>query len=252
MILRRLASIVFSGSIGVAALAGCSSGTDTTKATEVATSVAAAGGVSSTDAAITEAAATDAPGAADSAAQIPTPGPVAAVPTVPILIGPGGIADVRIGDDVDPTIKRLTELLGPPTSDSGWGPQQSPCENMGTRERSVSWNTFTVFFATGPTENVKNAGDHMSAYLLFEGDGEDGASADPKRFVLSDQKPVLGRTLADLKVLSPKAQRFDSEIEGPVWLLGDGPNDLSGGLSTDAADGVERTTTARAGLFCID
>jgi hypothetical protein len=250
MMLRRLASIVFSGSIGLTALAGCSSdGVDATKATEVAASVAATDAALASDAAITEVAATDASVVAETTLPSPITGSVS---TVPIVITGEGIADVRLGDDVDPTIKRLTELLGPPASDTGWGPQQSPCENMGSRERSVSWNTFILFFATGPTENVKKAGDHLSAYLLFEGDGDDGASADPKRFVLSDQKPVLGRTLADLNVLSPKAQRFDSEIEGPVWVLGDGPNDLSGGLSADAADGVERTASARAGLFCID
>ena len=177
---------------------------------------------------------------------------------IPVLQGPtveltgNSVGGITLGTDAETAIAAMTKLFGPPVADSGWGPQEAPCDNMGTRSRSVSWNSFLAFLATGPTELVKKPGDHLSAYLLVGGGTEDIGGPAGERFVVSDGKPILGRTLAEVQKWAPKAEKFNSEIEGPAWVENARDTGMSGSLSTAAGDSVERTSTARAGLFCID
>ena len=162
------------------------------------------------------------------------------------------VANIALGADAESALAGLTALFGPPVFDTGWGPQESPCDNMGSRSRSVSWNTFQAFFATGPTEYVTKPGDHLSAYQLFDASLDAGNGPAQDRFRLSDGSPALRRTLAELQAWDPTVQRFNSEIEGPIWTTGPGADQLSGSLSADKEGEPERSSTVRAGLFCID
>ena len=112
--------------------------------------------------------------------------------------------------------------------------------------------TFEAFFATGPTELVKKPGDHLSAYYLLDASFEDGSGPSADRFTLSDGRPALRRTIAELQAWNPSVERFNSEIEGPIWTTGGSADQLSGAISTDSDAEPERSTTVRAGLFCID
>lgn len=170
----------------------------------------------------------------------------------PIPLTANSVGDVKLGDEAEVALARLVELFGPPASDSGWGEQQSPCDNMGSRSRFVSWNTFSAFLATGPTEYIDRPGDHLSAYYVFDTGFADGPGPDPARFTLSDGAAALGRTISDLQAWNPSVQRFLSEIEGPIWTTGGGPNQLSGALASDSDGEPERSGTVRGGLFCID
>jgi hypothetical protein len=170
---------------------------------------------------------------------------------LPIVLRPNGVSDLSFGDDADTVVAQLTELLGPPIDDSGWQEQQAPCDNMGSRSRSVTWETFNAFFATGPTEMITEVTDHFSAYLVVISEVA-GEGLDTARFVLDDGAPALGRTIEELQTWKATATRFESEIEGPVWVTAENePNQISGSLIT-GEDGAERTASARAGLFCID
>lgn len=171
----------------------------------------------------------------------------------PIALTGTSAADVKLGDDADAAIGTFTQLFGAPATDSGWVPQQSPCEGMGTRSRTVSWGTFHAFFATGPTSDHPGADDHLQAFQVVSSALADSPDGPPvERFVLSDGKAVLGRTVAQLQAWDPSAERFDSEIEGPVWSAGTPPNQLSGSLGAENEGGEEHVVTARAGTFCID
>ncbi len=172
--------------------------------------------------------------------------------TSPVVLTATAVGDIALGADAESALAGLTALFGPPVFDTGWGPQESPCDNMGSRSRSASWNTFQAFFATGPTEYMTKPGDHLSAYQLLDAglDAENGPAQD--RFRLSDGSPALHRTLEELQAWNPSLQRFNSEIEGPIWTTGQGADQLSGSLSVDKEGEPERSSTIRAGLFCID
>ena len=174
------------------------------------------------------------------------------VPTTPIVLTATAVGEVHLGDDAETALAGLVSLLGPPASDSGWLPGDTLCSDMGSRKRDVSWNTFEAFFATGPTELVKKPGDHLSAYYLLDASFEDGPGPSADRFTLSDGRPALRRTIAELQAWNPSVERFNSEIEGPIWTTGGSSEQLSGAISTDSDAEPERSTTVRAGLFCID
>ena len=161
--------------------------------------------------------------------------------TGPLDASIDGLGEARFGDDAQDTIGYFAEQFGPPTADSGWGPNQAPCENMGSRVRILSWNDEAfVFLATGPTETVQRGADHFSAFSVSRG------FVGAERITISGVT-VLDRSVTELQGELPGVAAFDSEIEGPVWaLISDGIGSVSGSTS----DGV--TTSVRAGLFCID
>lgn len=244
-ILRTIA-VVAALALGVGA---CSSDADTTAAPETTSAVSAETTIAPADSTAAETTplpvSTTATSEADST-------PTAPLPSSPVVLTGTAVGDVALGADAESALSGLTALFGPPASDTGWGPQESPCDNMGSRSRSVSWNTFQAFFATGPTEYVTGPGDHLSAYLLLDAAFDDGPGPAQDRFRLSDGTPAVGRTLAELQAWDPSVQRFNSEIEGPIWTTGVGSQELSGSLSSATEGDPERSSTIRAGLFCID
>ncbi len=226
-----------------------SSDADTTEASESTSAVAAETTIAAIDSATAETApppgSTPTTSAADTAVATPSP-------TSPVVLTATAVGNIALGAEPESALSGLIVLFGPPASDTGWGPQQSPCDNMGSRSRSVSWNTFLAFFATGPTEDVTEPGDHLSAYLLLDASFDDGPGPAQDRFRLSDGSPALRRTLEELQSWNPSVERFNSEIEGPIWTTGSGADQLSGSLSADEEGEPERSSTIRAGLFCID
>ena len=167
--------------------------------------------------------------------------PGSANSTGPLDASIDGLGEARFGDDAQDTIGYFAEQFGPPTADSGWGPNQAPCENMGSRVRILSWNDEAfVFLATGPTETVQRGADHFSAFSVSRG------FVGGRRITVNGVT-ILDRSVAELQAELPGVAAFDSEIEGPVWAL---TSDGIGGVSGSTSEGL--TTSVRAGLFCID
>ncbi len=224
-----------------------SSDSDTTVATET-TAVSADTTIAPADSVPVE----TTPLPASTTTSAPDTAAAAPSPASPVVLTAKAVGDVPLGADAETALSGLTALFGPPLFDTGWGPQESPCDNMGSRSRSVSWNTFQAFFATGPTEYDTKTGDHLSAYLLLDASMDAGNGPALNRFRLSDGTPALRRTLEELQAWDASVERFNSEIEGPVWTTGAGADQLSGSLSADKEGEPERSSSIRAGLFCID
>ncbi len=231
------------------AVGACSSDADTTAAPETTSAVSADTTIAPTDTAAAQTAPPSEDTTATRAAETSAADPL---PSSPVVLTATAIGDIALGADAESALSALIALFGPPASDTGWGPQQSPCDNMGSRSRSVSWNTFLAVFATGPTEYVSEPGDHLSAYLLLDASFDDGPGPSQDRFRLTDGTPAVRRSLEELQAWNPSVQRFNSEIEGPIWTTGPGAGQLAGALSAESDGDPERSSTIRAGLFCID
>ncbi len=167
----------------------------------------------------------------------------------PLVVTANGIGPFTFGMKADGVIKAMTEIFGKPTEDTGWGEQQAPCEEMGSRSRYVSWGRVALVFADGPTAYVKAAGEHLSSYVVFD-DPDPIAAAE--RFVLDDGQPVLGRSANEMTTWNARVKFLNSEIEGPIWSLGQGRDQLSGSMATPEGATADRTVSVRAGLVCID
>ena len=230
-------------------MGACSSDADTTAAPETTSAVSAETTIAAADSTAGETTplpeSTTATSEADST-------PTAPSMSSPVVLTATAVGNVALGADAGSALSGFTAMFGPPATDTGWGPQESPCDNMGSRSRYVSWNTFQAFFSTGPTEYTTGPGDHLSAYQLLDAAFDDGPGPPQDRFRLSDGTPAVGRTLAELQAWDPSVQRFNSEIEGPTWTTGVGAEELSGSLSSATEGDPERSSTIRAGLFCID
>lgn len=190
-------------------------------------------------AAVVPATTTEGSGTTSRPGEIAPPGDPAA--TGSLDASSDGLGEARFGDDAQDAIGYFAQQFGPPTSDSGWAPNQSPCDGLGTRQRTLSWNDLAVVvLTTGPTETIQRAADHFSAFMVFrEFPGADRITV--------EGSTVLGRSVSDLRAEIPGVTSFESEIEGSLWAVG---SDGLGGVSGSVLDGV--TTSVRAGLFCID
>jgi hypothetical protein len=196
---------------------------------------APASGADSTAAA---AASTVAAGQTDGPSEVSPP---ASGATGPLDASIDGLGEARFGDDAQDVIGYFAEQFGPPTDDTGWRANESPCDQMGTRQRRLSWNDAAlIILSTGPTEMVQRGTDHFSAFVIYS--SFPGADR-----ITVNGVTVLGRSVADLQAEIPGVTSFDSEIEGPMWAVG---SDAIGGVAGSASEGV--TGSVRAGLFCID
>ena len=176
----------------------------------------------------------------------------------PLTVRGNGIGAFNFGADADTVIGAFTVKLGAATTDSGWKPQPTPCDEMGVNNRSVTWGWVTLTFSSGPTRYAPGNTNHMMA--LSVDDPGDGSAAPDLR--AGDDKALLGATLAELQARFPGTEAFDSEITGPSFALPDG---LGGGLrSPDPVDPASTSNPAstvdpsatvdslRAGNVCID
>jgi hypothetical protein len=172
-----------------------------------------------------------------------TTAPTATRPSItdPVPASAQGLGDIRLGDDAQDALAQLVELFGPPVEDSGWGPNQSPCENVGSRSRAVQWDGATALFATGPTETVADARDHFSAFLVYR-------ESPIALRVTVEGVQILGRSVTDLQGDIVGISQFVSEIEGPLWVAGtDAQTPLNGNVDENG-----QISSVRAGLLCID
>ncbi len=194
--------------------------------------------------------ATDAPIDTEAPPTIPAstvaPTTEAAAPTT--VAGPsieataGGLGTARFGDDAQETIAYFTEQFGAPGTDTGWGPDPSPCEGMGSRQRVLTWDSgATIVLATGPTLKIDNGTDHFSAYFVNEPFSKTQA-------VTINGTPALGQPIESIQAQIAGISTLKSEIEGPVFVVNDGGNtDLSGTVGDDGT-----IQSVRSGLICID
>jgi hypothetical protein len=160
--------------------------------------------------------------------------------TDPIGLTGDGVAGVEFGTEVESALEQLTAAFGKPVSDSGWGPNDTPCEGMGSQLRSVEFDGLFTLFAEGPTVYVDQPIKHFSAFVVNEGSAAG-------RFVFADGQLLMGRSFESLESNLPGVSRFESEIRGPTWVVGSGDSSLSGSLSSD-----NNVVSAQAGLLCID
>jgi hypothetical protein len=155
----------------------------------------------------------------------------------------------EVGEDAQTVIDGLTALLGEPTEDTGWQPNQSACEGMGDRSRSMSFGRVIAEFAVGPTLYISAEGEHFSSFSVT--DGSDVAPG-PERFVFSDRLPALGRTKEALLAWNPQVTFDENEIRGPVYLVGFGKERITGIFGEPDGGGAPVSRTIEVGLFCND
>jgi hypothetical protein len=173
----------------------------------------------------------------------PTTIPVPTTLALPTLeASADGLGTARFGDDAQESLAYFTTQFGTPGTDSGWGPDPSPCEGMGSRRRIVTWNdSVTIIFATGPTIKIDSPSDHFSAYFVNE-------PFSATQSVTIGGTPVLGQPIESIQAQIAGISTLTSEIEGPVFVVNNNGNtDLSG---TVGEDGIVQSV--RAGVICID
>lgn len=163
-----------------------------------------------------------------------------------------GIGALRFGDGDEAVVASLTALLGAPSSDTGWQPNPSPCDEADTQARSVQYGDLYVEFVD--VDDEFGTGRHWRSYVLF---GPEGDSAPMGEFATADGVE-LGMTLADAQTIDPTIEAFDSEIQGRVWSAGGGGAEPSaerghvvGGTLLDDGQN-ERIGSISAGLICVD
>lgn len=200
--------------------------------------------------------ATQAPGALVTDAQVVATDAIIEVPPLkpedlagPLIMTAEGIGPFRLGMKATGVIDEMTKMFGRPTEDTGWAQQESPCEGMGSRSRYVSWGRVALAFADGPTAYVTSAGEHLSSYNVFD---DPDPIAPAERFVLDDGRPALGRSASEMTAWDKNVTFTVSEIEGPIWSLGNGKGQLGGSMDTPAGAKAARVVSVRAGLICVD
>jgi hypothetical protein len=215
--------------LAVVALVGCGSKAETTSPATEAPPVETTIGASSSDVAVSIA-----PEDVDG----------------PLELTARAIGPFSLGAPAGDVIVSMTKLFGPPLEDTGWSSETGPCEGVGSKTRYVTWGRVSLSFADGPTIFVRKKGEHLSSY--FVSDDPDPVTP-AERFVLDDEQPALGRSANEMTTWNPKVTFPNSEIEGPLWSVGSGPDQLSGEFAPpDDGTGASRTRSVRAGVFCID
>ncbi len=158
----------------------------------------------------------------------------------PFVLTAKGVDKIVFGDDFTKVKAVLVAVHGVPDDESDWAPQQSPCEGLGTKSRTLTWGNVVLAFSDGPTEFGPAGTDHFISY--YSGDEIDANGA-----VVSDNKILLDQTVASLKARFPGMTIANNEIAGPEFTL---PGGIQGSL-TGLAD-TDTTQSFRAGLICID
>ncbi len=162
--------------------------------------------------------------------------------TSAIVFSSKGLGVAKIGDDADTVVATLTKLLGQPTSDSGWHPEQIGCD-IGEEIRDVLWGQLGVELSNGPSSIAPKGVKHLLAYFYNVDEG----AVTPYR---TETGLTIGDSVARVKSLYPKARISNSEIEGPVYSADGDFNGLNGNLSSLTPDG--KVTSIRSGVLCID
>ena len=168
----------------------------------------------------------------------------------PLTLTPRAIGPYPLGAPIADVITGMTKMFGEPSEDTGWSADTGPCEGVGSRTRYLTWGRVTLTFADGPTMYVDKKGERLSSYFVSD-DPDEVTPAE--RFVLDDGQPALGRSANEMSTWNAKVTFPNSEIEGPLWAVGDGDDQLSGMFAPpDEGTGAARSRSIRAGVFCID
>jgi hypothetical protein len=211
--------------------------------TTLAAPLSSPGSINATDAFPSDPTVPDSSGVGDSvgADNVPTSaqGDQLAVGTA-FVLQENGVDEVHFGDDLGSVRETLIARHGEPDDDSGWFDQQSPCDGLGTKVRTLTWGNLVLEFSNGPTRYGPGDSEHLIAYYSADEQGSGG-------IVGPDNAAILDQTVATLRQRFPGATFVNSEIAGPEYHL---PNNIAGSL-TGLSDS-DTSQTFRNGLVCID
>jgi hypothetical protein len=130
-----------------------------------------------------------------------------------IVLRRDGPGVVRLGEDAETAVVRLTRALGKPWYDSGWKPAAEMRDGCaGELQRVVEWDEFSVFLTDGVTRFAPGGGRHLYGYWVTNHDTLEIDATTPAGLGLRD-------TLTDLRAAYP----------GRVELIG--PNPMHGGFT---------------------
>ncbi len=168
----------------------------------------------------------------------------------PLTLTAKAFGPYPLGAPVPDVMTGMTKMFGAPSEDTGWSADTGPCEGVGSRTRYVTWGRVTLTFADSPTLLTEKKGEQLSSYFVSD-DPDSTTPAD--RFVLDDGQPALGRSANEMSTWNAKVTFPNSDIEGPLWAVGEGAFPMSGMFAPpDDGAGASRTRSVRAGVFCID
>lgn len=151
-----------------------------------------------------------------------------------------GVDEIPFGTPAAEVLSKLTQRHGPPASDSGWLPHESPCDGLGTLERHIEWTGIVITLSNGPTDYAAAGVEHFRAFTTNDAFNVNTA-------VLTDGKPILDATAAELQARFPGTVIEPNEIAGPQYRLPDGLVGELTGLTPEST-----AQTFRAGILCFD
>jgi hypothetical protein len=123
----------------------------------------------------------------------------ASVPPIPevLPLGADGLGLVTFGDEPDAAVAALTDVLRPPTEDTGWVEPLSLSACPGTEIRRVSWDALSLFF--GDESRVASGSRHLFAYAYGTAEDLEGEPVG----LATDQGIGLGTTVEYLEAAYP-------------------------------------------------
>jgi hypothetical protein len=148
---------------------------------------------------------------------------------------PDGLGDELFGADADGVIASLTDVLGPPDEDTGWGPTlESYATCIGTEIRFVTWRSLRAFFTDGPSDWAPGGVRHFAAFDHSEAIGL------PLLELATAEGVGIGSPVGDVRAIYGEAavvaddplfgDLFQVDTPGAGFLWGQ----LSGSSATDS------------------
>lgn len=162
----------------------------------------------------------------------------------PPLLSGAGIGEIQFGAADDMAVAELTTMLGRPTSDTGWVPTSSPCDDVTTQTRDVQFGDLWTEFADAPDDF--GSGKHFRSYILMSPEGAAVAAVQFK----TDKGVAIGMTAAEAQASDPGFEVSDSEIAGRIWASGEPGRTVNGAIFNDGT--YERVSSIGAGVLCVD
>ena len=159
-----------------------------------------------------------------------------ATPAGEIALRGDGLGVVDLGAAPEGAIDAVTDGLGEPTRDTGWGDPFSPYGTCpGDRVRGVEWGGLTLLFADGETE--QGSGEHLFAWRVV--------GAPP---AISTVKGLgFGATATDAAELYPdEVEVVPADDPFPAFL----EVEAEGGRITAYLDDADTITNLEAGTPC--
>ncbi|HVL81647.1 MAG TPA: hypothetical protein VM840_08655 [Actinomycetota bacterium] len=178
----------------------------------------------------------------------PSPTPVAGSPQPETLtLAPDGIGVARFGEDPDVVVAAVTQRLGEPTSDSGWGASSGAFGTCpGTELRVVRWKSLFVYLGNGETSYAAAGTRHLFSYMDSRYD-ERGRETEPTG-LKTDSGVGVGSTVSALRGAHPEAEVQDDPTFGPRWRV-ETPSGALFGNVTGTAD-TDTISSVHGGEEC--